>query len=179
MKKLLVIILSVAMLCTASVAAFAANPITSITDGWNSDSFDVNGTYVPGSTTSTVYYVDITWGSMEFTYTDAAEGTWDPQNHKYTGSTPAAWSCEDGANKITVTNHSNAPVKATLKYETATGFDAITGTFDNGTLNLATAVGTAKDNAPAATALLTLSGALSKDTAANTKIGTVTVTLGN
>lgn len=176
MKKLLVIILSVAMLCTASVAAFAANPIRSI---GGTDSVNVSGTYVPGGATSTVYYVDITWGSMEFTYTDAAEGTWNPQDHTYDNSTAAAWSCADGANKITVTNHSNAPVKATLKYETATGFDAITGTFDKGTLSLVTAVGTAKDNAPAETALLTLSGALSKDTAAKTKIGTVTVTLGS
>lgn len=140
---------------------------------------NISGTYVPGSATSTVYYVDITWGSMEFTYTDAAKGTWNPQDHTYDNSTAAAWSCADGANKITVTNHSNAPVKATLKYETATGFDAITGTFDKGTLSLATAVGTAKDNAPAETALLTLSGALSKDTVAKTKIGTVTVTLGS
>lgn len=111
MKKLLVIILSVAMLCTASVAAFAANPIRSI---GGTDSVNVSGTYVPGSATSTVYYVDITWGSMEFTYTDAAEGTWNPQDHTYDNSTAAAWSCADGANKITVTNHSNAPVKKQL-----------------------------------------------------------------
>lgn len=176
MKKLLVIILTLAMLCTLSVAASAASPITS---AGGTDQADVTGTYVPGSATDTIYRVDITWGSMEFTYTDAAEGTWNPQEHKYDGATDAAWTCADGANKVTVTNHSNAAVKATLSYSAATGFEAVSGSFDNATITLATAVGTAKDNAPTGSAMLTLTGALPKNTTAGTTIGSVTVTLGN
>ena len=177
MKKLLVIILSVAMLCTSSVAAFAAtNPITTF---GGTDSASVKGTYLSGSASGPVYHVDITWGSMEFTYTDASEGTWNWETHSYDGATAAAWSCASGANKITVTNHSNADVKATLTYNKAPDFEGITGTFDTSVFNLATAVGTDFDEAPAATAYLTLSGALSKDTTPGTTIGTVTVTLGN
>lgn len=174
MKKLIVIILSVAMLFTASGAAFAASPITAI--GGN-DSASVKGTYVPGSMSQEIYRVDIEWGSMTFTYTDASQGTWNPQEHKYDGEVKAAWSCKEGANKITVTNHSNAPVKATLAYNKEPGFDDIDGTLSISSLDLATAVGTKFDEAPNASAFLTLSGALSKDTTSGATIGTVTVTL--
>lgn len=176
MKKLLTIILSLALLSMASVTAFAANPIT-FEDG--SDSADVKGTYVAGSSTAAVYSVDITWGSMEFTYTDASSGVWNPQTHKYDGATATAgWSCEAGANKITVTNHSNVAVTVQLTYNPDIKYSDITGSFTKALLNLKTAEDTEFSNAPSGSAELTLSGGLSSDTSASTKIGTVTVTLG-
>ncbi len=177
MKKLFVMILAVAMLCTASVAV-SATTISSITSG-NSTSQSVTGKYVAGSATVPVYSVDISWGSMEFTYTDASLGTWDPTSHTYNGSREAVWSCVGDANKITVTNHSNAGVKATFSYAAATGFDAVSGSFDKEEITLDSAIGTAVAAAPSDTATLTLAGALSKDTADNTQIGSVTVTLGS
>ena len=60
MKKIFAIIISLALLSTASVTAFAASPITA-KDG--SDSAVVKGTYVAGDASATVYSVDIAWGS--------------------------------------------------------------------------------------------------------------------
>ena len=59
MKKIFAIIISLALLSTASVTAFAASPITA-KDG--SDSAVVKGTYVAGDASATVYSVDIAWG---------------------------------------------------------------------------------------------------------------------
>ena len=170
MKKVLAIILSLALLSTVSVTAFAASPITYI---GGSDSAAVKGTYAAGSAATKVYSVDIAWGSMEFTY---SQGTWDPETHRDGGGT---WSCAEGADKITVTNHSNAAVIAQFSYASASGYNGINGTFSENTLNLGTAVGTEFLNAPSGSVTLSLDGALSADTSEKTTIGTVTVTLGN
>lgn len=176
MKKVVTILIVIALLSMASVTAFAASPITSVGD---SDSVDVKGTYVAGTAATTVYSVDIAWGSMEFTYTDASQGTWNPETHQYDGAGTGTWSCETDANKITVTNHSNAAVIAQFSYAPESGYNAISGAFTNETLNLNTAVGTEVLSAPSGSVTLSLTGELSSETAANTKIGTVTVTLGN
>ena len=176
MKKVWAILLILSLLSLASATCFAANPITSI---GGTDSADVKGTYVAGGSSATVYSVDITWGSMEFTYTSASNGTWNPTTHRYDGGGSGNWSCTGDANKITVTNHSNAAVNAQFSYAPESGYTGISGTFSNNTLNLATAVGTEVSNAPSGSVTLSLTGELSSETAANTKIGTVTVTLGN
>lgn len=174
MKKLFAATLSLALLCAASVSALAATETIDKTKG---STANVTGTYVAGTATQTIYSVDISWGSMAFTYTDASEGTWDPTTHKYDNATAAAWSCADGANKVTVRNHSNAVVTATLSYASETGFDKITGKFDNSTLTLDSAVGKALTDTPTATATLTLTGELPSTTGASATIGTVTVSL--
>ena len=167
MKKLLVVVLALALLCAMPLNASAVN-----VGSGGSASADVKGTYVPGGTSSAVYSVDITWGSMEFTYTAASEGTWNPQTHGYDNVTPAAWSCEAGANEITVTNHSNAKVTATFEYTPDAAFSAVKGTFSEASVVVESAVGTAYDAAPAKTVTLTLSeGTLTE----NDKVGTVTV----
>lgn len=176
MKKVLTIILTLAMLSMTSVTAFAASPITA---NGGSDSADVKGTYVAGGTATTVYSVDITWGSMDFTYTDASQGTWNPQTHQYDDAAPAKWSCEADANKIEVTNHSNDAVIAQFSYASESGYSEINGAFSKNTLNLDTAVGTEVLDAPSDSVTLSLTGELSSDASASTKIGSVTVTLGN
>ncbi len=174
MKKLLAMIFVLALASVMSLTAFAATPITSV---GGSDSAEVKGTYAAGSATPTVYKVDISWGSMEFTYT-AASQEWDPTTHSYKESTTAAWTCAEGANKITVTNHSNADVKASLTYTASADYAGISGTFSANELSLKTAVGTTVANAPTASATLTLAGDLAAD-ADDVTIGTVTVKLGN
>lgn len=169
MKKLLVVVLALALLCAMPLNASA------ITVGnGGSDSANVKGTYVPGGTSSAVYSVDITWGSMEFTYTAASEGTWNPQTHAYDSATPAAWSFATGANEITVTNHSNAQVTATFKYTPDAAFSAVKGTFSEESVVVESAVNTTYATAPAKTVTLTLEGAI---TESNNNIGTVTVTI--
>lgn len=176
MKKIFAMILALTLLSMASVTAFAASPIT--TKG-GSDSAEVKGTYVAGGTAATVYSIDITWGSMEFTYTDASAGTWNPETHQYDNMVAAKWSCAADANKIQVTNHSNVDVTVQFSYASESGYSEITGTFSAAKLNLASAVETEPLNAPSGSATLSLSGALSSEKTTSTKIGTVTVTLAN
>ena len=120
---------------------------------------------------------------MEFTYTAASEGTWDPEAHAYTDKQNASWSFEN--NKITATNHSNAEVKAKFTYTSATNFRAVNGAFvdvhknaiDNATLTLNSAVGYAREAAPSGDAFLSLSGELPSSLETQTFCGTVTVTI--
>ena len=177
MKKKTALVLTLAMVF--SLAPLSAYADTIGTAGGTA-SHDVTATYradSSGGAGGKVYNVDIAWGDMAFTYT-AAAGTWDPANHTYTGAEGGVWTVDkDGGNTITVTNHSNTDVTAAFSYAADTDFEGITGTFDNASLNLESAVGTTVEAAPKATTSLSLNGALGSTTADNTKIGTITVTL--
>ncbi len=84
----------------------------------------------------TVYSVDVEWGAMTFEY-EASK--WNPETHKTEPGT--GWQVYDSAadkvlddtqaaiNKVTVTNHSNAPVYATLSYTGNESYADITGSF--------------------------------------------------
>lgn len=177
MKKKTALVLTLAMVFSlAPLSAYAET----ITTGGGAASHDVTATYradSSGGAGGTVYSVDITWGDMAFTYT-AEAGIWDPSTHKTTDAEGGVWKVDnDGGNTITVTNHSNTGVTAAFSYAADTGFEGITGTFNNASLNLESAVGTTVEAAPKATASLSLNGALGSTTADNTKIGTITVTL--
>lgn len=180
MKKKTALVLTLAMVFSLAPLSAYADTIDRV---GGTASHNVTATYVDGSSGGaggaggTVYNVDITWGDMAFTYT-AEAGIWDPAKHTYTDAKGGAWAVDkEGGNTITVTNHSNADVTAAFSYAAAPGFDGISGTFDNASLALKTAVGTAVEAAPTGTAALTLTGALGSDTTANTTIGTITVTL--
>ena len=177
MKKKTALVLTLAMVFSLAPLSAYADTLTAV---GGTASHDVTATYVDGSSGGaggTVYSVDIAWGDMAFTYT-AAAGTWDPAKHAYTGAEGGVWTVDkDGGNTITVTNHSNADVTAAFSYAAASSFEGISGTFDNASLALKSAVGTEVANAPSGTAALTLDGALGSDTTANTTIGTITVTL--
>lgn len=177
MKKKTALVLTLAMVF--SLAPLSAYADTIGTAGGTA-SHDVTATYradSSGGAGGKVYSVDITWGDMAFTYT-AEAGIWDPKTHTTTSSTGGVWTVNNtDGDKITVTNHSNTDVTATFSYAADTGFEGITGTFDNASLNLESAVGTAVEAAPKATTSLSLDGALGSTTADNTKIGTITVTL--
>lgn len=171
-----------AVLGLALAAVFALAPVSAFADSTigtanGTASHDVKATYVAGTPGSTVYSVEITWGEMEFTYTAAAEGTWDPTTHTYdNGEGGGNWTAN--GNTVKVTNHSNTDVTATLTYTAAEGFTGIDGRFDNASLPLATAVNTSVENAPNATSTLTLYGTLDPSVTTSTTVGTITVTLG-
>ena len=173
MKKLFATLLAVAMLASVSVTAFAAET----NHGTQDTEITVNGSYVSGAAGSSVISVDIEWEAMNFTYSATSEGTWNPATHAYDGQTEGGWS--DNTPAITVTNHSNVAVNATLGFTAdVTGvvgtFTEASGTENDNILNLATAEGTEVANAPTATANFGISGAAID---ANKALGTITVTI--
>jgi hypothetical protein len=122
--------------------------------------------------------VDVTWGAMEFTYTPADPGTWDPENHRYTDTADASWSAS--GNDITVTNHSNVGVTATFDFEMDEDL-AIKGKFSNTSneeitsVSLDSAEGKDVEAAPSATVYFQVeSGEIQEDT---DSLGTIAVTI--
>ena len=172
---------AVGMVIEAGTDETSPIPATSFTiqseqsgDGTGSYSAEVKGTYNAGISGGVVYSVDIAWTDMSFTYTGAGEGTWDPETHQYSGSSEGAWTASNDS--ITVTNHSNAAVKATASYQAETGYESTTMTFGNNGATVATAVGTEVASAPSATITVTPGGTLA-ESANGGKIGTITVSI--
>ena len=137
----------------------------------------VTGVYQSGTAADEKISVDIVWEAMNFTYTAASQGTWNPVTHIYDGATAGGWSDNNPA--ITVKNHSNTDIYATLDF--TADVDGVIGTFteasgtaNDGVLELATAVGTEVENAPTATANFGISGAAID---ADKALGTITVTI--
>ena len=168
MKKLLALTLTMAMLFT--MTAMAEDKITT---NQGTASTDVKATYVAGSPDTTIYSVNISWGSMDFTYTDGSKGTWNPQTHSYDDGTDGK--CPATGNTITDTNHTNAAVSATISFKS--DITTLTPIFDNEVLELATADGTNVGSAPTATSTLTLDGSIDPSDIVDGKIGMVTVTI--
>lgn len=176
-KKLTAVAMTGMMVLGMGTSVCAAEPIT-ITQIGGSDTNDVKATYATNGQAATVYSVDIEWGNMQYTYTIDSEGTWNPSTHKFDGASETGnWSCDTGANQVTVTNHSNAAVNAAFTYEAKSDYKSINGTFNNPEETLETAENTEPSNAPERTSTLSLSGALNKNVTTATTIGTATVTL--
>ena len=174
MKKLFAAFLAVAMLASMSVTAFAEEATNT---GATPTDITVNGTYTPGTTADEKISVDITWEAMDFTYSAPSEGAWNPATHAYEGATAGGWS--DNTPAITVTNHSNVAVNATLDFTASVAdvvgtFTEASGTENDKVLELATAVGTEVENAPTATANFGISGAAID---ADKTLGTITVAI--
>lgn len=171
MKKITTLLAAAALTCAMGTTAFAADQ-----DGVKTGDYtaDVKGTYQAGGSGAVVYSVDIAWTDMNFTYTGAGEGTWDPETHQYSGSSEGAWTASNDS--ITVTNHSNAAVKATAKFVADSGYESTTMTFGNNGATVATAVGTEVASAPSATITVTPGGTLA-ESANGGKIGTITVSI--
>ena len=168
MKKITTLLVAAALTCAMGTTAFAEDGV-----GTGNYNADVKGTYQAGGSGAVVYSVDIAWEDMSFTYTAAGQGTWDPENHSYTGGSEASWS---SSKNITVTNHSNAAVTATAKFEADSGYESTTMTFGNNGATVATAVGTEVASAPSATITVTPGGTLA-ESANGGKIGTITVSI--
>ena len=171
MKKLTAAILTLTLMLSLSVTAPAAT-----NDGVTGTDIDVNAKYVDSVAAATKISVDVTWQAMEFTYTVSGTKTWDAAKHDYTVSTSDAWSAS--GNEISVTNHSNAAVKAEFAFDALPEYNTVNGTFSEFELSLPTAEGRAVNAAElTGKTALTLSGELHRDTTAMTKVGTVTVTI--
>lgn len=157
------------------IPTLTENPSTG--NGKGKYNIEISGTYTPGAVADEIISADIAWDAMDFTYTGASQGTWNPVTHTYEGATEGGWSNNTPA--ITVTNHSNVAVNATLGFTAnVTGvvgtFTEASGTENDNVLELATAEGTEVANAPTATANFGISGAAID---ADKTLGTITVTI--
>lgn len=169
MKKLISLILALAMVLSLSVAAFAASTV-------DPESKVVTGTYV-GDSTTTVYSVEIEWTDLSFTYSAGSKGTWDPDSHQYSDPVAAGWGGKTAT--ITVTNHSNTQIVATPAYVAVTGYEDAKMAFDTTALSVATADNGTNGGAGTAvvgTITVTPGGTLPEGTN-NTKIGTITISI--
>lgn len=162
MKKLYSLLLAIMMIATMALPVFAEE---SVDANGGSANVNVNGVvqYTGSSETQTIS-VDIAWEDMTFTYVEGVHFGWNPENHEYAGAYEGYW--ENDRADITVTNHSNTEVNATLSFES--GVDTVggaftegSGTMDDGVLELASAVDTEVEEAPTATATFNISGSIS------------------
>ena len=174
MKKLIAILAVVSLLaCLGGLNAFAATETVVLDDTkpvGTSDADvvinvkDGNDEIIEDDdvdATTKVYSVDVEWEAMTFVFKTAQtvdELEWDPETHRYTNLV-GTW--EDDTAVVTVTNHSNATVDVAVAFADDTVSTqklgvtaAITGT----DRELASAVGTAVDNAPSASYDVTVSG---------------------
>lgn len=157
MKKIMSLVLALALVLSMGVTVFAAGSSgsTTVTDPADSanNSKDINVTagYTKPSHTvdGVVYHVVVAWSQTgTITYTgDKYTYTWNPSEGDYgrydqTGEA-AHWTVTDAKVAITVTNKSNAAIKATCDAPAAfANVTSVTGQYDttsNGTLNLASA----------------------------------------
>ena len=96
---------------------------TSYTDqpGQNVATITPSGEVGTTSAPAEIVAVDLTWEDMEFTYTPANQGVWDPEQHMYVDTTEASWTSD--TNKITVTNHSNVDITVSFDFDSAQGLN--------------------------------------------------------
>lgn len=168
MKKAISLVLAAMMAVALPGAALAV--------GQGDQSHAVTGHYESGGESSVVYSVDITWDSLNFTYKDAFEGTWNAQEHVYQGATSASWT--PGNATITVTNHSNTEITATPSYQAGLEYESASMTFNTNPLVVESAdngLEGAAGQAVSGTIQVTPSGSLPEN--ANGTIGTITITI--
>lgn len=171
MKKVLSIVLAIAMIATMSVVAFANS-----VEGENAAVAGSKDIVVEATFTNVdgidMYKVDVEWTlDTAFKYTEAGT-VWNTTEHRWDpiGSEESAAKWE-GQGTITVKNHSSEAISATPSWDAEA--DVVMG-FDKTFANVATAEGTAKDAAPSATIVATIeSGAIEADAT----LGTIIVTI--
>lgn len=167
MRKLFAISLALVMVLALSVTCFAAR----ITTVPGTESAEVKVSYTDGAAAPATYAVDVAWESLEFTYVQSAQ-EWDATNHVEVDAGESKWTDADAT--ITITNHSNRAVKATVAYEAGTASGTASFALTGGEeATLAAAAGAA---VATKTATLTASG-IPAENAQNVVVGTVTVTI--
>lgn len=113
MKKFACLILALAMVFSLSITAGAVEPTvfsssTGTAPASNKEVADVTINVNSSTGGSTVYYVKVTWNSLQFTYTHPNKGTWNPEAHLYESTEVGKWVTDTAT--FTVANHSNAAV---------------------------------------------------------------------
>lgn len=175
MKKLISLVLALALVLSLGMTAFAANVDT---EGGTA-STEVVANYSAGTAGGTVFSVDIEWSGMSFTYNGKSEPVWDPTTHTYSGADKEEGWAESNA-LITITNHSNAFIEAVPSYQKASGYESVSMTFSTRKCYVGSADNGLGSNgagqAVSETISVTPTGTLPEGTT-DAVIGTVTVTI--
>ena len=108
-----------------------------------------------------VYDYDITWGDMNFIYTDVENYEFNSSTNEYDKVLSGSW--ESSSNSIEILNNSSLSINVTLSY--VSDENNITGGFSVNNFELS------KDESK--TVSLTLSGSLNNSYSSYTKIGSV------
>ena len=117
----------------------------------------------------TVFNVDITWGSLSYSYSD---GTWNPSTHEYEGS---GWTCAENSNAVTVANNGDDSVQIGFTYTAKSDYREISGSFKDSGNNAVSSFTLASGNSR--TTYLALSGKPNGELS-STAVGQVTVNVG-
>ena len=170
MKKFFALALALVLTAAMAVTCFAATYTIKEIGGTATENVKV--VYNEGGKSAPVYGVDVVFEDMTFKYTAASQGTWDPDSHTYVDIAQATWD-KTSAN-VTVTNHSNAPIAASVVYAAGTYEGGVVVNVENGEFTLDSATGTAYEAAPNKTAIVKVSGDAAKG---ESVVGTITVTI--
>ena len=178
MKKVLAILLAIALIASMSTVAFAADSGSANAESASaagSSSVPVYATYKVGDRTD-MYKVEVVWGSMNFVYTEAAE-VWNTQTHMWETSEIGVWTPETAeANDVYLANHSSQPVAIELSFQDDVAGDGdIQGTWDVETIELGAC--SEYGDAPSEIAELSLEGKYTNKGAEKVKLGLVTATI--
>jgi hypothetical protein len=139
MKKMLAIILAVALVASLCTTAFAATLENFTgTPAKATDTHDVT-LNIPNLHDDTVYNVVVEWDDLDFTYNFDSDVAWQPGSHLYDGDADnAGWT---GEGTIKVTNHSNREVDVTVLFDNgANSKQFVADTNIEATIGAATAV---------------------------------------
>ena len=169
MKKILAVILTVAMLSMLCMATVVAD------SGIGDSSADVF-IKVDENVVIHQYSVDVEFGDMHFIY--GASATWDSELHDYIFSENAVWMPESqNSDRILLRNHSDSPVTYT------TSFDAISDKYGDIALTASPASGQIDKcpikatDAPEQSLIISLDGAPETFTEDFVSLAKVTVTI--
>ena len=176
MKKILTLTL-VVVLAFAMMAISVSAEETTLDDVStnNHTTGDVNVEVLGSEDLQTVYSVDVTWVSLDFTYNFDSTHLWNPEDHTYSGTSVGGWA-NGGSSTITVTNHSNAPIRAKASFSGGASSltrNDVTATLSNPSFTVNSAVGTPPEAAPNGTFTCTVTGVPSVTT--DFTIGTITI----
>lgn len=174
MKKFISFVLVLLMIISTDVSVKAEETPEEVKDNKKISAY---GTYEEYLGSGRVVSADIAWDDMTFTYKAERNGVWNPEKHEYEGAeVTGEWASE--TKSITVVNHSDCVINAKLTFDSIEGlgingtFTEQSGTENDGVLELNTAIDTAYDQAPSATARFGISGNAITESKA---LGTITV----
>lgn len=128
-KKMMKLVLTMVVTAAMSMTTFAAEGNKTVTNEGNTN-ITVVGKYQAEGDKTDVYSVDIAWGAMEFTYSEA-NTKWNPEEHREVETEKANWTAT--GNAITVTNHSNVGITASFTF--ASNVDGVKGEFYDAAAN--------------------------------------------